>query len=124
MQRELRASPAADMARANVKEITDRIDAITGNTTPATLQPPTYGAAQRGAIKSISDDLARDGCQKLSALRARLDRLQENLLRAVANAQHGMSELVSVCVEVDDETHHMDKIIADIEARVEPLARD
>jgi hypothetical protein len=80
------------------------------------IRPPTYGAPQRDAINSVVDNIVQDISAKISELRKTLDAIEQQVLEGAALTKHALQDHVDVCVKVNDEISHMQRVVEDIRA--------
>ena len=83
------------------------------------IKPPSYGGPQRDAINSVVDGIVSDLCSKIAALRHVLDDIEQQVLEGAAGAKHTLHDQVQVCIKVNDEITHMQRVIDEI--KVSPL---
>lgn len=78
--------------------------------------PPAYGEPQRDAINSLVDGIVRDITEKITELRAKLDRIEQTVLEGAADTKHKLQDHVRTCIRINDEVVHMAEVIRDMTA--------
>jgi hypothetical protein len=79
--------------------------------------PPTYGAPQRDAIKSVMDGILGDICNNITELRRALDEIEGQVLQGIADAKHVLEKQIGVCSCIKDEIGHLKRTVAELRER-------
>ena len=86
------------------------------------MEAPTYGAPQQAAINSVFDGHVQDLFGKIKALRNTLDEIEQLILSGAAKAKAALQGQVDLCVQINDEINHMNKVIADLKGQATTAA--